>query len=238
MPAEIVEMMEETFMGTGGTNYDRTIRQRLAKIRELLDVHRWQPDVASLEKAEEEAKGGVPERHGFPQPKDGEPGGKGGLAKAIYRLLRSEDGEPAKKKNTHSRYPKVTWLSAHHTPPTRALGDLEGRAARYVPGPNLILANADFVGFEQVADLITNELRAPRGLIKEIARLEYETVLTETVMSMLSLEGGKDWSKEEVKAALNEEALTTAVMSRFHIYQSVRKDAMRKAKQAQRQTVV
>ena len=45
-----------------------------------------------------------------------------------------------------------------------------------------------------------------------------EQALVETVIGIQQLRGSKEWGPEEIERALSHEALTSAVMQRYHVY--------------------
>jgi hypothetical protein len=46
----------------------------------------------------------------------------------------------------------------------------------------------------------------------------------ETVIGVKALESSKEWSSDHIKNALSEEALTAAVMPRYHVNNSVKRE--------------
>jgi len=60
------------------------------------------------------------------------------------------------------------------------------------------------------------------------ARAWYEQALLETVIGIRALRNRKDWSDRDVDNALSPEALTAAVMQRYHIATSTTHDLHRK----------
>jgi hypothetical protein len=56
-----------------------------------------------------------------------------------------------------------------------------------------------------------------RGEITEVVREWFEQTLIETVMGMQALKDGREWSIDNIRDALSEEALTAAVMTRYHV---------------------
>jgi len=52
----------------------------------------------------------------------------------------------------------------------------------------------------------------------------FEQALIETILGVKALEASKEWSRDNIKGALSEEALTAAVMARYHVNNSVRRE--------------
>jgi hypothetical protein len=60
-------------------------------------------------------------------------------------------------------------------------------------------------------------------VIAEPVREWFEQQLIETVMGVRALEGARLWSDEEIEKAYCEEALTAAVLPRYHVYTSIKR---------------
>lgn len=56
-----------------------------------------------------------------------------------------------------------------------------------------------------------------RDTVQEIVREWFEQHLVETVLGVQSLKGSKEWDDEQIRVAWSEEALTAAVMPRYHV---------------------
>jgi hypothetical protein len=52
----------------------------------------------------------------------------------------------------------------------------------------------------------------------------FEQALVEAVIGVQALNGSKEWNVAQIETALSEEALTLAVMPRYHVYNSVRRE--------------
>ncbi len=97
---------------------------------------------------------------------------------------------------------------------------MEDRAAKYVPEGNLILINADFRGFTDMVGRWRGRYPATPGagpVVEDTVREWFEQALLETVLGVRSLAASQRWSVEDVGRALSEEALTAAVMQRYHV---------------------
>jgi len=60
-------------------------------------------------------------------------------------------------------------------------------------------------------------LRAPRPTIEHAVREWFQQALVETVIGTQGLQGSSEWTPDDVAKALSEEALTAAVMQRYHV---------------------
>ena len=59
--------------------------------------------------------------------------------------------------------------------------------------------------------------------IVDACREWFEQALIETVLGVQSLKDSREWTVEDIGAALSEEALTSAVMPRYHIDVAVKR---------------
>ncbi len=103
---------------------------------------------------------------------------------------------------------------------------MEDRAATYIRTSNLIKGNADFRGFTNLIEHFEH-LHAGKPGAPDVARRViyewFEQVLIEAVLGARSLEGSQLWTIDELDRALSDEALTTAVAPRWHVYNSIKR---------------
>jgi hypothetical protein len=59
---------------------------------------------------------------------------------------------------------------------------------------------------------------------RDTVRGWFEQALVETIMGVQGLVNSKEWSQTEIDAALSEEALTAAVMQRYHVHFAVKRE--------------
>ena len=70
-------------------------------------------------------------------------------------------------------------------------------------------------------DLSGNEaLRAP---VEDAVQGWFEQSLVETIIGVQALRNAKEWSLLDIEKALSEEALAAAVMPRYHVHNSVKR---------------
>jgi hypothetical protein len=103
---------------------------------------------------------------------------------------------------------------------------MDDRAASYIRQSNLIKGNADFRGFTNLIEHFASTYTGKAGAREVAARVVYEwfqQVLVEAVLGARSLEGSQEWTLEQLERALSEEALTTAVAPRWHVYNSIKR---------------
>ena len=103
------------------------------------------------------------------------------------------------------------------------------RAAKYLPEQNTLLINSDFRVFNDMIKKLCNEKENKYGeliesVVEEVVHAWFEQALVETVLGVQQLKRSKEWSTNSVSAALSEEALTTAVMQRYHVHIACRRE--------------
>ena len=124
----------------------------------------------------------------------------------------SQSMQPSDKEEPQENYfPRVEWTTEAQSP------QLAGRAAEFIEYSNIILANQDFKGFQDLftyfADhyaLSDERTKAVRHTILENA----EQALMEAVAGVLSLRDEPHWGGQ-YHQALTKEALSAVVMQRF-----------------------
>ena len=89
--------------------------------------------------------------------------------------------------------------------------------------------NADFRVFKDMTGRLCKEKDAGPGpglqdAVREIVHQWFEQALVETVIGIQQLKGSKEWGPEEIERALSPEALTSAVMQRYHVYIACKRD--------------
>jgi hypothetical protein len=153
--------------------------------------------------------------------KAGTPGGSGGN---VYAVFEKADGLRGRRVKPDP-FPVVRWVSIKDR--TREHGDIEDRAAKYLTDQNLLLANADFRVFADMASFFVEEFAAVPG-INELARDAvhgwFEQALVETVLGVQGLINSKEWTPSDIDAAMSPEALTSAVMQRYHVLFAVKRE--------------
>ena len=106
---------------------------------------------------------------------------------------------------------------------------MEDKAANFLPGQNILKINADFRVFKDMIARLSKEREVGRGpalwdAVEEIVHQWFEQALIETVIGVQQLRGSKEWGPEEIEKALSPEALTSAVMQRYHVYIACRRE--------------
>ncbi|MDP9485085.1 MAG: hypothetical protein M3Q49_04715 [Actinomycetota bacterium] len=83
-----------------------------------------------------------------------------------------------------------------------------------------MVINADYLGFVSMIDRWQEQyahIPGSASTVQQTVREWFEQALVETVLGMESQRGLKEWSQPDMEKAVSEEALTAAVMPRYHI---------------------
>ena len=228
MPAAIRALVEQKAAASSVADHSKSIRDRLKLILDLFKVSRYRPALDGDLRIDDQtsARGGQPQRRDPTATSmgTGHAGGEGGSAGGVYAIFQKEGGIPGKK--VHSEpFPEVRWVSLKDG--TRELGVIEDRAGKFLSDQNTLLINADFRGFTDMVHKFLKDLGGNSALIDAIEDAVhnwFEQALVETVIGVQALRNAKEWSPENIEAALSEEALTAAVMQRYHVHNSVKRE--------------
>jgi hypothetical protein len=243
MPKEIEDLMAEVAAGATSANHSQSIRDRLKQILDLYRVSRYHLVPSGSVKASdaESFRGGAPpsgDSDGDPTGEAREDAGsdtaeprpvkekapKVGEAGGVYASFLKADGAPADLVYPEV-FPETRWVSVKDH--TREPGDMEDRAARYLADQNVLLINEDFRAFVDMVDRWHKEFGGSAGIrevIKDAVHTWFEQSLVEATIGVQALKGSKEWTSKHVEAALSEEALTVAVMLRYHVNNAVRRE--------------
>jgi Histidine kinase-, DNA gyrase B-, and HSP90-like ATPase len=229
LPKEIAELVAEKAAAASNTDHSRSIRDRLRDILDLFRISRYRPTAAGSVLVDEEriARGG--RQNDTPKEQlsagdGGRSGAPGGGAGNLYAIFEKPGGTPGKRVKPDP-FPVVKWVTVKNG--TREYGDIEDRAAKYHADQNLLLANADFRVFADMVTFFVKEFDQVPGiedLARDAVRGWFEQALVEAVMGVQGLMNSREWSQTEIDAALSEEALTTAVMQRYHVHFAVKRE--------------
>ena len=226
MPQELRDYQDDIGSAANQTDHRKAIRERLKSVRELFRFGRYRPKSGGAFKAvpSENAGGSANETDEKVKKEASSPSGpRGGSRGDIYSLFAEEVGDPAEVVDLPNE-PQAKWLVLADG--SRSAGDLEDRAARYLPDQHLLLINGDFRAFTDMIDRWTDRyshVPGSKGAVEEVAREWFEQQLIETVMSALALKQGGKWSMQELAQLWDETALTAAVLPRYHIDMSIKR---------------
>jgi hypothetical protein len=221
LPDDIRELVENAGAAATAHDHKDSIRERLKQISEFFRLSRYRPtpkgDYLVSDDAPRRGGKSAVEELTRTRSRPTRSGGQGGRAGDVYALFATDQGTPASKIKTDP-YPQVIWVTAKDR--TREPGFLEDRAAKYLPEQNLLQINADFRVFEDMVSRFCSlygDAQFVRGSIEEVVREWFEQSLVETILGVQSLEGAREWSLDDIARAFSEEALTSAVMPRYHL---------------------
>ena len=226
MPAEISQLQEQIGAQADDHDYKRAISERLKQIKELLRFMRYRPakDGGAAIEPMASIPGGVPASAGrSPADEDRVPGNKGGRAGDLYALFAESSPLEAEAVDSITE-PEVIWVSVEQG--TRSAPDLDDRAAKFLLQQNKLIINGDFRVF---ADMIERWVRfyshipGVQGTVKQTVEEWFQQQLVETVVSAQALKRTGRWSLDELSRLWSEEALTAAVLPRWHIDQSIKR---------------
>lgn len=234
MPVEIerkvAEIMAKTERDPEGKTRER-ILERLRRIKELLRPSRYKRDPNGTLLATGRVSGGASGTINRSNSGGGSgSGGGGGRSSDEYLAdLVEAGGEPVSPVEVSVREPEVRWIS--RVDGTRAEEELDDRAAEVVGDiltGDTIKANADFRGYLDIVAFFAKEFN-PNGdpaiqrKITEYVQEWFASQLVEAVMTVRNLANGRTWGRHEFEQALSPLALTSVVMTRFHIVERVKR---------------
>jgi hypothetical protein len=225
MPDELIQLQQEIGANSGEQDYKKAIQERLKQIRDLLRFKRFRPSRGGsvnvdpdqgMQDANQSYAGG---QGGT----GGQRGGKGGRAGDIYALFAESGGQPADPVDSLNE-PRVIWVT--EADGTRISPYLDNRSANFVPQQNLLTINADFRVFADMAErwsYVYASVPGSDGVVKAVVYEWFTQQLIETVMSAMALKNTGNWSIQELEKLWSEEALTAAVLPRWHIDQNIKR---------------
>lgn len=224
MPDEIKALMEAVAAGTSSTDHSKSIKDRLRPYRDLFRVSRYRTvKDGSLSVAHDTAGGRPRKKEPSDETERTKSGTRGGRAGGLYALFVAEDGEPGEEVHADPD-PTVYWISVENG--TRSRDQLEDRAAKYLANQNVLQINADFRVFTDMIDRWTEKYSYIPGAsetVVQVVREWFEQALIETVLGAQALQGSSQWPLSDVASLWDEQALTAAVMQRYHIDVSIKR---------------
>jgi hypothetical protein len=238
MPKVLAEFVNEKAAGLTEKDHISSIKERLKNVMDLYKVSRYLPAPAGVYLSDEssavrvgrspssgarsEGGGGMGQQVGAATKgqRDGEVGN-------IYHLFEKKGGVPSEK-STADPFPVVKWVSIENGGRMSDDG-LEDKAGTFLFDQNTLLVNADFRVFADMINRLCKEKEAGPGpglqdAVRETVHQWFEQALVETVIGIQQLRGSKEWGPEEIDRALSAEALTSAVMQRYHVYIACRRE--------------
>ncbi len=239
MPSALAEFVKEKALASTEKDHVKSIKDRLKGVMDLYRVSRYRPIPQGTYLSDPYSVAQVSVTPGSGSRSKGG-GGKGvsvgTTAKGkrdsevgnVYHLFEKKDGGAPSERAQTDPFPVVNWVSRKDD--TRAEGDMEDKAAKYVSNQNTLMVNADFRVFSDMIDrLAKTKDMAPGGIdirptVTDVVHTWFEQALIETVIGIQQLKGSKEWGPSEIDRALSEEALTAAIMQRYHVFNSCKRE--------------
>jgi hypothetical protein len=226
MPAEISDLQEQIGEQAGDHDYKKAISDRLKQIKDLLRFMRYRrvKDGGVTVDPMASILGGAPGNSDRPPTDENRvPGNKGGRAGDLYALFAESSPLEAEPVDSITE-PEVIWVSVEQG--TRSPPDLDDRAAKFLLQQNKLIINSDFRVFGDMIDRwvsFYSHIPGARGTVKQAVEEWFQQQLVEAVVSAQALKRAGRWSFEELSRLWSEEALTAAILPRWHIDQSIKR---------------
>lgn len=226
MPQELRDYQDEIGSASNQTDHRKAIRERLKAVRDLFRFGRYRPKSGGAFKVTPTSNTGGDESDRDEKVKREASSPSGGRSRSrgdIYALFAEKNGVDADQIDGPVE-PETKWVVLADG--SRSAGDLEDRAAKFLPEQNLLLINGDFRAFTDMTDRWSDRYSSVpgcRGAVEDTVREWFEQQLVETVMSALALKQGGKWSMEELAALWSETSLTAAVLPRYHIDMNIKR---------------
>ncbi len=227
MPSEIADLIAEKAAPSSTSDHSKSIRERLKPFLELFKVSRYRPVEGGslLIDDQNTVRGGQPKRETNPSTttSGGQGSGEGATAGGVYAIFQKEGGKPGERANPDV-FPHVQWISVKDG--TRERDQLEDRAAQFIIDQNLLLINADFRVFTDLINKFAKDYggNATLKVVEDAVRAWFEQALVETVIGIQAMRNAKEWTIQDIESALSEEALSSVVMPRYHVHNSVKRE--------------
>lgn len=227
MPTEIQAHIDSVISGSGSDSHQDSIKERLDNYEKLYRLSRYRPRRGGTFTIEDPQHGRRRNRRQRNREDEGRESGssskRSDTAGSLLASMLAQEGISAEEASKGLTIPKAKWISLEDG--TRAEGEIEDRAAKFLREDNLIKINADFRGFTDMIDYWCDERGVEHGhkAIGDIVHEWFEQALVETVMGCQDLQGAQHWDPDELDRALSEESLTAAVMQRYHVANAIKR---------------
>lgn len=221
-PPEITELMDTIARDKKSPDYGKSIRDRLREIEDLLKLRKYRPSKTGPVTIVNELTMGTPRTDTGPKNRTGRsPRGTGGGREPgdLYTLFVTDDGgQPGRE--VRDRFDiKVDWVTEIE------VGAVD-RAAHYTPETNHLLINQDFrvfTAFIERWQKLYKHVPGAAQVVLEVVHEWFEQQLIEVIYSVDYLRGDRQWSQTDIATIVSDEALTAAVLPRYHIEMAVRR---------------
>jgi hypothetical protein len=230
MPKPIAELVSDFHADGTAEDQTKSIRERIRQVFDLFKVSQYKATVAGGLAIDMDAisRGSESRTRDYSaKPRGGSGSTKGGGSPgSVYSAYLKKGGAAGEEvERNELPEPKVIWVTAKDN--TRTPPDLDDRAAKFLLDQNRLIINGDFRVFIDMVERFKRELggsAAVNDIITASVRTWFQQMLMETVIGIQALQKSKEWTNNDIAAATSEEALTAAVMPRYHVYTSVKRE--------------
>lgn len=239
LPKKLKDFINDKAAAVSEHDHLKNIKERLKAVMDLYKVSRYKPVPAGMYLSDPTSsiRVGTSDGSGSKSKGGGGTGASVGSSATgmrdgelgdVYHLFQKVGGTSSDKREVDP-FPRVQWISIKEG--TRAEGDIEDRAAKFLADQNLLLINADFRVFEDMTKRLIKDKEKDtgsgmdlEGVVRPVVHQWFEQALVETVIGVQQLKGSKEWGPKEIEAALASEALTATVMQRYHVHIACKRD--------------
>ncbi len=239
MPEALSRFVQDKALASTEKDHVKSIKDRLKGIMDLYRVSRYRPApqgvylsdpdtfvpvTNSAHSSNKTLRGGGGSNSSFGSTSRGKSDSEVGN---VYHLFEKKDNGARSERTQTDPFPIVRWVNAKDG--TRTENDMEDKAAKYLANQNTLLINADFRVYDDmisrlVKDRAVGQRIELRSVVADVVRQWFEQALIETIIGIQQLKGSKEWGPGEVEKALSEEALTSTIMQRYHIFNTCKRD--------------
>jgi hypothetical protein len=213
LPPEIQAYLESLLSQRNKASSSKAIQKRLMSLKQLYDLCGFKPlmvnaPIENLKADEPVALDALQDESAMDliAPHASEPERAPADEAAPTAQAQAQEAEPVE-----NYFPRVEWTTEAQSP------QLTGRAAEFIEYSNIILANQDFKGFQDLFKYFTDRYDMPDDRMKAVRHTileNAEQALMEAVAGVLSLKAEPHWGGQ-YHQALTKEALSAVVMQRF-----------------------
>lgn len=230
MPPQLLEFVRQRASSASNVSHEDTIRARLKSISQFFKISRYRASLGGVHLANPNSEvvsttgggsGGNGGGNGGRRTREGSAAGS--FRTTLLSKLTTESGVASVEENP-SKFPSVVWVCIADG--NRYKDDIEDRAAEFIEQDNLIKANADFQGITDIISYFVEQypdVEQAESIIKNEVQEAFEQQLIETVAGAMSLKNRPKWNPDEYARAISQEALTAAVMPRYHLVNYIKR---------------
>lgn len=227
-PQEIRDLINSIVENEPESDHEKSIKDRLREIADLYRLKKYRPSAEGKARIREttdtgEAKSPSQRSRGSDSRTAGAAAGSSNNRSTrssgdIYTLFLEDEGTAGVEIPDNFDV-SVRWVPEDELP-------TQDRAAHYVPERRTLLINQDFRVFNGFIERWEERYRSiPEAIavITPTVREWFEQSLREVVYGAEHLRGDMQWTDESMEVLLSDEALTAAVLPRYHTEMAVRK---------------